>query len=263
MQWTDIQTRVSGLLQYLWQGKSHYHIHSPFVFDLVNKVLRDKRNFYDLELIEQKRIALLDDNTPLDIKEVTLPDSGLKRTSVAALARKTAIPSKYGQLLFRLANHYRAKQILEIGTGIGISTSYLACSNRKGRMISLEGDPARAAIAKKLLHQLNCSSVEVREGNFEVTLPDAVHDLGNIDLVFMDGNHQLDATLHYFETILPALHENSLVVVDDIYWSADMELTWQQLQQHSKVSLSIDLYRLGLLFFTPDFVVPQHHRLYY
>lgn len=262
MQWDDIQTRVSGMLRYLWEGKSRYHIHSPFVFDLVNKVLRDKRRFYDLDVIQEKRLGLLNDKSTLDISEANDPGA-IKHVSIASLTRRTAIPQKYGELLFRLANHYSAHNILEVGTGLGVSMAYMACASKTGHIIGLEGDKARAEIADRLLQQLNCSHVSLRVGNFEDTLLQAVHDLGQIDMAFLDGNHQQEPTLRYFETLLPALHSKSLVVVDDIYWSADMQAAWQQLKQHPRVTLSIDLYRLGILFFNPDFKQSQHHRLYY
>lgn len=261
MQWVDVKTRITGMLRYLWAGKSRYHIHSPFVFKLVNGVLRDKRPFYDLQAIKTQRNRLLNDRTTINIQEVSTTNAPIA-TTVATLTRRTAIPKKYGELLFRLVNYYQAQRILEVGTGLGISTAYISCANRSAQVIGLEGDEARADVARKVLSALRCP-VDVRVGKFEDTLQQAVLNLGEIDMVFLDGNHKLEPTLQYFEVILPALHENSLVIVDDIYWSAEMLSAWEILKSHPRVTLSVDLYRMGLLFFTLDFKQPQHHQLYY
>jgi predicted O-methyltransferase YrrM len=64
----------------------------------------------------------------------------------------------------------------------------------------------------------------------------------------VDGNHRKDATLNYFEWCLPKLSQNSIMIFDDIYWSKGMKEAWAQIKAHPEVSVSIDLFWIGLVF---------------
>ena len=69
------------------------------------------------------------------------------------------------------------------------------------------------------------------------------------DLIYFDGNHQKKATLKYFNDCLPFINENSVFIFDDIRWTKDMLDAWQEISSHPKVSVSIDLFSIGLIFF--------------
>ncbi|WZL88411.1 class I SAM-dependent methyltransferase [Salinimicrobium sp. 3283s] len=71
----------------------------------------------------------------------------------------------------------------------------------------------------------------------------------NFDLLFIDGNHQKEATLSYFEKLLPTVHNDSVMIFDDIHWSKGMEEAWEEIKAHPKVKVSIDTFQWGLVFF--------------
>ncbi len=68
-------------------------------------------------------------------------------------------------------------------------------------------------------------------------------------LLFIDGNHQKEATLAYFEKLLPTVHNDSVMIFDDIHWSKGMEEAWEIIKQHSEVRVTIDTFQWGLVFF--------------
>jgi predicted O-methyltransferase YrrM len=240
-------------------GKGH-GMHSPFVFNFIIKVLNDKRHVDAYDKVEALRQKLLQDKTELTIEDFgagSVVDKTSRRT-IANIARHAAKPKKYAQLLFRIVQYYQPATILELGTSLGISTAYMAMGNPQAKLITGEGSSAIAAQARQNFRQLELQHIQVVEGNFDNTLPQLLQQLTTIDLAFIDGNHRLGPTLQYFQQLLPHTNEHSILIFDDIHWSQGMEQAWQQVKDHPAVTLSIDLFFIGLVFFRRDFKVKQH-----
>jgi predicted O-methyltransferase YrrM len=83
-----------------------------------------------------------------------------------------------------------------------------------------------------------------------------------LDLVFIDGHHLKDPTLDYFEQCLGKAHNDSVFILDDIHWSQGMEEAWEQVKHHPRVSVTIDLYTMGLVFLRSE-QAREHFRLRY
>jgi predicted O-methyltransferase YrrM len=251
--------RPLSLIRHAVFATSRYRIHSPFVYQLAEEVLADKGRYYAFEEIERQRAAFLADRT-----EIVRTDYGTgrkgRRESVAHIARHAAVPRAQGERLFRLVQFLRAERILELGTSLGIGTRYLAGPGCHRQLISLEGDPELVARATR--HLGGDARIELRSGAFEATLEQALSDLGSPDLVWLDGNHSREATLRYFHTCLGFAGPRTCLVFDDIHWSAGMESAWETLRKHPSVTLSMDLYRCGLVFFRPENRQKEHFLLY-
>lgn len=240
-------------------GKGH-GVHSPFVYTFIKKVLNDKRHFAAYDQVEALRRQLLADNTQLEVEDFGA-GSAINNTHqrpIARIARNAAKTRKFSQLLFRIAHHYQPTIVLELGTSLGISTAYMSLANPAARVITGEGSKAVAEQANNNFRQLTLRNIEQVTGNFDNTLPGILQQTPAIDLVFMDGNHRLEPTLRYFEQLLPHTTEYSIIIVDDIHWSEGMEQAWEQIKQHAAVTLTIDLFFIGLVFFRKDFKVKQH-----
>jgi predicted O-methyltransferase YrrM len=241
-------------------GKGH-GIHSPFVFSFVTKVLNDDRNFYAYQSIEQLRYSLLHDQQKLLIEDMGAGSRVKKENSrkVADIAASSLKPKKFSQLLFRVVDQYAPKNILELGTSLGITTAYLASAKKEDSfVITMEGAQAVAEIARINFNKLGLQNIELVEGNFDETLPLAVKKMGKVDMAFVDGNHRYEPTLRYFKELLPAMHEYSILVFDDIHWSKEMERAWEEIKQDASVTLSIDLFFIGLVFFRKEQKAKQH-----
>jgi predicted O-methyltransferase YrrM len=184
--------------------------------------------------------------------------SKTNQRSIASIARHAAKPKKWAQLLFRIVNYYQPENILELGTSLGISTSYMAMANPHAHIVTAEGSSAIAERAHKNFRSLQLTSVHQVKGNFNDTLPVILKSLPKLDLAFIDGNHRLEPTLQYFNQLLPSLHEGSIVIFDDIHWSAEMEQAWNAIRENNAVRLSVDLFFIGLVFFSDQFKAKQH-----
>lgn len=240
-------------------GKGH-GMHAPFVFEFITQVMNDDRQFYAYRQIENLRELLL-----LNRQELVIEDFGagsrVKKNNtrkVADIARSSLKPRKFGQLLFRIVDHYAPKQVLELGTSLGITTAYLASANSNTRVVTMEGASSVASVARSNFDKLGLQNIELVEGNFDETLTAILQQMGRIDMAFIDGNHRYEPTVRYFRELLPHLHEYSILIFDDIHWSREMEQAWQEISQDDAVTLSIDLFFIGLVFFRKEQKVKQH-----
>ena len=252
MKWIVIHLRLAWkYLQYYWRARTRYGMHSPFVYELVENTVEDSRTFYAFPIIEGLRRLLLRDDTQITITDHgagSKVESGTRR-KVSSLARHSAISPATGRLLFRLVHFTKPATLLELGTSLGLSTAYQAAAALQSAMITIEGCPETAALARQHFQQLNLPNVRLLDGTFREKLPEALRELKRLDYLYLDGDHRRGASLEYFELCLPYAHAGSVFAIADIHWSGEMERAWGEMRRHPRVSLSVDLFHVGLLFF--------------
>ncbi|RYU77898.1 O-methyltransferase [Hymenobacter persicinus] len=253
---------LSYILFLLRSGNAH-GLHSPFVFELYTRVIHDETPVAAYGPIEARRQQLRTDNTTITVRDFgagSHTGAGRQRR-LRDVARTAAKPRQFGQLLFRLVRHFQPQVVLELGTSLGLTTAYLAAANPAARVITFEGCPQTAAVAADTFRELSLTNIQQVEGNLDDTLPTALAALpGPLDFAFFDGNHRYEPTVRYFEQCLPYRTNQSVFVLDDIHWSAEMARAWRTIQHHPQVLLTIDLFFVGLVFFRPN-QPKQHFRL--
>jgi predicted O-methyltransferase YrrM len=202
----------------------------------------------------------LNDRSVIEVEDFGAGSSVIKTNTrvVKAMAASSLKPKKYAQLLYRMVKYYKPKTILELGTSFGITSAYLASANPKSMLHTCEGASAIAAIAKENFNQLGLKNIQLKAGDFAATLTPLLSILKTVDFAFVDGNHRKQPTLDYFEQMLLHTTPNSILIFDDIHWSLEMEEAWATIKQHKKVTLTIDLFFIGIVLVNPDFKTAQH-----
>lgn len=240
-------------------GRGH-GVHSPFVFDFIIHVLNDRKKYECYKEIENLRQQLLQNNSTINVEDFGAGSAVIpfKARKVNAIARSSLKNKKFAKLLYRIVKYYKPKNIIELGTSFGITTCYIAAGNKNANVNTFEGSKEIAKFARQNFAAANLQNINLVEGNFSETFFSAIETIEKIDFAFIDGNHRRDATLSYFLSLLKKSSNNSIFIFDDIHWSSEMEEVWQQIQQHNSVTLTIDLFFIGLVFFNPDFKVKQH-----
>ena len=254
------------LYYYLTAQNSNGHgVHSPFVFEFIKFVLNDKKKYECYSTIEKQREVLLNDKTVIEVEDFGAGSTVIKTKQrvVKDIAASSLKPKKYSQLLFRMVQLYNKKNVLELGTSFGITTSYIAAAKNNPVVTSMEGAESIAKIAQQNFDILQLNNINIIKGDFEKTLFPFLENAGTIDFAFLDGNHRKKPTLQYFQQILSNSTEETIVVFDDIYWSADMEEAWEEIKANKAVTLSIDLFFIGIVFLKKDFKVKQHFVIRY
>lgn len=241
-------------LKHLKNANSRHGVHSPFVYNLIDNVIYNFKDSVDYVEIESLRKNLLKNENYLTITDLGAGSHINNNTQkkIKEIAKNALKPKKLAQLIYRLVKANKPTNAIEFGTCLGLTTAYISKAAPLAKVITMEGCPQTAAQASHNLNTLNANNVQVLVGDFNLNLPNILTDLPQIDFVFIDGNHQEKATIDYFNMLLPKAHQNSLFIFDDIYWSAGMKSAWQQIKQHPQVTLTIDLFWIGLVFFKTD-----------
>jgi len=257
------KTRLSlkWLRYFILASNSRGHgIHSPFVYELVSSVFNDDRNFYAYKKIEEVKSTLLLDNRLLEVEDAGAGVAHGRHSlrKVSSIASRSLSTKKFGRLLFRLAGFYQARQIIELGSSLGISAGYLALADENSKVVTLEGSRQIAGVAIETYHSLGLKNVCQIIGSFEETLEKVFQTDPPADLVFLDGNHRKKPVLENFELILQNIKPASLIIIHDIHWSREMEEAWEIICKLPAVKMTVDIFSAGLVFFREEFQVKQN-----
>ena len=245
---------VLNYILYLIKSTNQHGLHSPFSFDFATKVIYNRHSYYAYKEINALVKSLRLDHTVVEVLDYGAGSKMIKgtRRKISSVAKSASKEAKYGQLLFRMINYLKPKVILELGTCLGVSTSYLARPNSAAQIITMEGCPNLLERAKTNLRKLHITNVHFVKGDFNQTLNKTLESIESLDFVFFDGNHKYEPTLDYFNQCLAKKHEKSVFVFDDINWSGEMKKAWGEIKSHPSVTVSMDLFQFGIVFFNSE-----------
>ncbi len=244
--------QLKSFITYWLNAVDAHSLHSPFFYTLyTTAILCDERD-PKFDAIEEIRKRLLKDERILSINDLGSGSHVVKATSrsIRDIARTSLSSAKYARLYALLVLHFNCKTIFELGTSLGINTLYLS-SLQESNVTTFEGSAEILNIARKSFDTFHAKNIRIIEGNLNSTLQQQVELVNEINFVFMDANHRYKPTLNYFNILSQKLNEQSIVVLDDIHYSEEMERAWNELKKHRLVHASADLYRCGILFFDP------------
>lgn len=245
--------QIRSFITYWLDAVEEHSLHSPFLFDFYKHVVKGKVHSAIPLFAENYRNRLLDDLTTISLTDYgagSVSQTGQVR-SISSIARMSASPKKYSQLYTSIISYFKHTHILELGTSLGINTLYLA--NQPGtKVISFEGDKSLLEIAQNAAHEIGATNIQYIEGNIDQTLNRYLMHSPLIDFALLDANHRYTPTIKYAEQLIKRTHPRSVLILDDIHLTPEMEQAWNQLIKHKLVYTSVDLYRCGILFFDPS-----------
>lgn len=244
--------QIGQYFQFLVKSKNHHGVHSPFVFDLVTKCFYNKNKYDDYNLIKNYRNQLLNNKSSIYIKDFGAGSKIFKtnQRSVSQIVKTAGISTKRSQLLYRIAQYFEPDTILELGTSLGLATSTLSLGNPNAKVITIEGCPETAKIAQEQFKRFKFKNINLKVNNFD----DELKTIKNkkFDLIYIDGNHQKEATLKYFMQLQQNISNNSVIIIDDIHWSKGMTEAWNTIKKLDKATLTIDTFFWGIVFFRKE-----------
>jgi predicted O-methyltransferase YrrM len=248
----DIFTVVRYLKYLLFSRHRKGHgVHSPFVFNFVSDVLRNKTESCIVLKIEKIRKDLLADKSVIQVNDLGAGSEKMMTNlrKVSDIARYSAVPKKYGIMLSNVAKAYGNDFILEFGTSLGLSSMYMAASCPGANVVTMEGCDTLSEIAVGNFKKAGLENITILTGPFDSLLPEIKGKMGSPGLVFIDGNHRKEAVISYFNQIAEISDNNSIIIIDDINSSIGMDEAWREIKNHKNVTFTIDLYRMGIVFF--------------
>ena len=246
--------------KFLTNSTNQHGVHSPFVFDLVTHCLYDKKQHPDYATLKSYRHFLKSQSNTIHVTDLGAGSRVFKSNhrKISSILRHSGATLKEAKFLNRLTRYVDANSILELGTSLGMSTLAFSLAVQKGKVTSIEGCPNIFEYTSTQFNRLQRHNVSLLNSDFDLVLSDLTNQ--QFDLIYFDGNHQKQATKGYFETLLPTIHNKTVWVFDDMYWSQEMLEAWHYIQRHPKVTVTVDMFNLGLVFFRKE-QVKEHFKI--
>ncbi|MFG0247255.1 MAG: O-methyltransferase [Phycisphaeraceae bacterium JB051] len=227
------------------------HPQAPLVARSISSILNrpSQEAGYWKKRIELQRKSMLKNHGPLI--DGSLGEGGLyDQNKTVSDACKVSKPPLAAMLLHALAYNLKPQNVLELGTNVGVSSAYIASAlhinNQDSCVTTLDASAYRQQLAKQLHQSIGLQCVDYVHGLFTDTLTRTLAQLQTVDMAFIDGHHQYQPTLDYFEQILPYATPFTLFVFDDIRWSDGMKKAWLELREDQRFGLVVDLGMVGL-----------------
>ncbi|MDO1501103.1 class I SAM-dependent methyltransferase [Winogradskyella maritima] len=212
----------------------------------------DKTTYKAYTSISEYRDYLKSSDTILNVTDLGAGSKRLPTTKrhVKRMVRQSSSSIRQAKLLYCVSKYFKIKSALELGTSLGMATHAMSLGMPGNNLITIDGCPNTSDFAKATHKVFGIDSVTFLKGDFTSLIPTLQND--TFDLVFFDGHHQKQATLNYFEKLLPKAHNNSVFIFDDIYWSKGMTEAWEQIKKHPQVRVTVDTFHLGFIFFRQE-----------
>lgn len=244
--------QIYQYIKFLFKSTNQHGVHSPFVYDFVTKCFYDKRIHSDYKDILNYKKALLKNETKIKVTDLGAGSHVIKQQerAISKMAKNAGTTPKRAKLLYRITKYFKPKNILELGTSLGIATHTMQLGNLDAKITTIEGCPNISEFTKSNLTRNQLKNINIITGNFNVEIEKLKPNTYN--LIFFDGNHHKEATLNYFETLLNTANNNSVFIFDDIYWSKGMTEAWEKIKQHPKATITIDTFFWGFVFFRKE-----------
>jgi len=211
-----------------------YGVHSPFVFDIITTVIEEKRLYYCYERLNLVRELLLENR-----EKVVFNNRGY---TVKEFLKRFCFSEREDRLLFRLANRFQPRTIYVLGSDLGLAPLYLTSWSESAVCTVIESEPSLAAIAQKNIVEHSSASID-----FHATINPKNTENRIIDFIVLGKTFSIDA----FESFLPYINDNSIIVISGIHSSEKNRNIWKKVCTAPKVTVTIDLYSLGIVFFNP------------
>ncbi|MBT8275184.1 MAG: class I SAM-dependent methyltransferase [Bacteroidia bacterium] len=243
--------QLISYLKFLTRATNQHGVHSPFVYKLITECFYDRSEYAAYKILADHRSHLFNDLDAIEVLDFGAGSRVFKSNvrKVSAIAKNAGIRKKRQQLLNRLVHYLEPATILELGTSVGLSTMALALGNKEATVTSLEGCPQTSKKAQQYFDRFQMHNIDLHNVEFENYLSNSTEIY---DLIFIDGNHSKEKTIAYFNSLRKHVNNNSLIIFDDIYWSKEMTAAWKEIIADDSVTVSIDTFQWGLVFFRKE-----------
>lgn len=244
--------QIIQYLKFLVRSTNQHGVHSPFVYDLVTTCFYGKTHYQAYQNISKYRKDLINNNSKIHVSDLGVGSQKIKSNmrSISDMAKHAGTTYFRAKLIYRMVTYFNSNKILELGTSLGLATQAMSLANQEASITTIEGYPNLSEFTRDNFKKNQLKNITLLNDD----LKSAIKELSSssFDLIFFDGNHQKDATLQYFEILLPTTHNDSVFIFDGIYWSKDMTEAWELIKQHPKVRITVDTFFWGLVFFREE-----------
>jgi predicted O-methyltransferase YrrM len=229
-------------LLFLLEANNQHGVHSPFIYKLVTQCFYKKisKDLWRKFLLDKKHVKFTQKmNNTINCK------------AGSSIGKNSAISNKKAKILIKTVNYFRPENILEIGICLNFKTSAIKTGNKSASILTVDKATESNTQTRNLIDQDNLDTVKVENKRFSKTLSKSTENR-QFDFIFFDENHTKKTTLDYFEACLKTIHNDSFFIFDNIYRTAEIQEAWSVIKTHSKVTITIDVFYMGIVFFRKE-----------
>lgn len=212
-------SRAGIKLLYKIRHHKGHGIHSPFVFGFINRVIEEKTAYYAYNEIKSYLNKFPDVKQPED---------------------------KVSQLYFKVVNYFNPQNILELGSGTGVNSLYISAVSAGCNCTCVEQDPNKYKVAKEIYQDWERNITFSPQIPFNISHP--------FDCIFINLKNYKDSIETIKEFLLSNVNSNGFVFVDGIRTNKTQQMLWKMLIQDQRVTISMDLFEIGILFFNTKYI---------
>lgn len=254
---------IKTILKYLNYNLTSYtehDLHSPFLYNLYIELIKNELPFDDFNQLNTIRKQLLKNPTYIEITDLGAGSKKItsNKRQVKKIAKHGIAQKKQAEFLYRLLNKFTPNTVIELGTSLGLTSLYLSKASSKSTIYTIEGCPNLTQFSTNLFKEHQSKNIISINGNFNTEFPKLLSRLDTLDFLYIDGNHAYDPTMNYFNMALEKKDSSSIFVFDDIYWSEEMQRAWKDICANKEVTLSLDLFYFGIIFFRKENKNKEH-----
>lgn len=255
---------IKAYLRYWLNAVNQHSLHAPFVYDFYTRIIQGQQENELFDTIESYRHQYLQDENYIKVTSPGAPSrvSNDGKRKISRLAQHGISKPKNSRLLYRIIQDMQPEIIVELGSSLGINTLYLSAAYPQAQVYTFEGCKETAQLAAQLYDNWPIKNISLIEGNIDETLPRLCTKLDRIDFAYLDANHRFKPTVNYFNLLMKKSSSHSILILDDIYWSEGMYQAWKTIISKPEISLSLDLFELGIVF-CRKLPIKQHYTLMY
>lgn len=251
--------QAKSYLSHWLNAVDEHALQAPFIFDLYRNTLLEQAPDETFYPIDKVRRELLRVSETIAFDDLGAPTRVAKTQTTRQIVQQGNTKPKISRLLYRLAKSNQSKTIIDLGTSFGLNTAHLAMIP-EAFIYTFEGNEVLSKKAKSTFDQLELSNIHQISGDINESLPQTLATLNSIDFAYIDANHRYKPTINYFDWLLQKRTWETIIVLDDIHWSQEMHQAWSNIISRPEVTLSIDLFQVGIVYFLPE-LNKQHYRL--
>jgi predicted O-methyltransferase YrrM len=239
---------IGEYIKYKLSNKGKHQIHSPFVFDFVSNCLKIGITENDKSLIRLYENSLKRNNQEIEIQDFGAGSKKMtNKRKISKIYKTVSAKGVYAKLLYQLNKHYLFENVLEFGTSLGVGTLHLALGNQNSNIITVDACKNTSDFAQENLNNLAIQNVNFLRNTFYDFLLAIKGETIKFDLIYIDGHHDGEALQYYWKELAKHIHEETLIILDDIRWSESMLVAWNKIIENENYHLTMDLFRMGII----------------
>lgn len=251
---------VLKYINYKLTAYTEHDLHSPFLYNFYMELIKNTHPFGDFEDLTKIRKELKTNTTTIEVTDFGAGSKKLHSNTrqINQIAKHGIAQNKQAEFLYRLVNKFVPNTMVELGTSVGLTSLYLSKASPKSTLYTIEGCSNLFHFSKELFQKQRAQNIQSINGNFNVKFPELLSQINSLDFLYIDGNHAYKPTMNYFKMALEKKNAQSIFVFDDIYWSDDMQKAWKEIYEHPEVTVSLDLFYFGIVFFRTENKNKEH-----